>query len=69
MGRNKGGGTTMLYRRVIRGGFRERLQVLCWNCQWAKRLNGGICPRTGKDLRVPPTPAELEATRPKRKSG
>lgn len=29
------------------------LQLLCWNCQWGKRLGGGFCPHNpGRDLRL-----------------
>ncbi len=32
----------MLYRKLIREGFPEGYQVLCWNCNWAKSHGG--CP-------------------------
>lgn len=48
-----GRGPTTFLRSIIKRGFVARLQVLCWNCQWAKRLNGGICPKTGIDMRIP----------------
>lgn len=35
------------YKKIRRCGkenLREDLQILCWNCQWGKRLNGGFCP-------------------------
>jgi hypothetical protein len=63
VGSSKGNRLTGMYAKIIKAGFVERLQVLCWNCQWAKRLNGGVCPRTGVDLRVPPTPQELNRVR------
>lgn len=44
-----------LYNRIRKLGFENRpliLQVLCWNCQWGKRLNNGFCPHhPEKDLR------------------
>lgn len=31
----------------------DSLQLLCFNCQWGKRLNGGFCPHHPKiDLRI-----------------
>jgi hypothetical protein len=32
------------YRWVIRNCFPTDLQVLCWNCNCAKNMNGGVCP-------------------------
>lgn len=35
------------YWKLKKIGFENRpldLQVLCWNCQWGKRLNNGFCP-------------------------
>lgn len=28
----------------------DRLQVLCFNCQWGKRLNKGVCPHQVKGV-------------------
>ncbi len=36
-----GGG---LYRWIIKVGFPTDLQILCWNCNCAKNINGGVCP-------------------------
>jgi len=33
-----------LYRWIVRNKFPPMFQVLCMNCQWGKRNNGGICP-------------------------
>jgi len=33
-----------VYRWIKRNGFPSGFQVLCMNCQWGKRNNGGICP-------------------------
>ena len=33
-----------IYRWAIAHGFPDRLQVLCMNCNWGKRMNNGICP-------------------------
>jgi len=35
------------YRKIKQIGFENRpldLQILCWNCQWGKRLGNGFCP-------------------------
>ena len=33
-----------LYRLIIRQGFPEDYQVLCYNCNCGKHRNGGVCP-------------------------
>jgi hypothetical protein len=33
-----------LYMWIIKNNFPNFLQLLCWNCNMAKRTNGGICP-------------------------
>ena len=33
-----------LYGRIIREGFPDRFQILCWNCNAGKRRNNGVCP-------------------------
>ena len=41
------GGGHIFYRKLYDVGFESRpldLQLLCWNCQWGKRLNNGFCP-------------------------
>ena len=42
-GGHRVGGDT-LYRRLIRKGFPEGYQLLCYNCNFGKYYNGGICP-------------------------
>jgi hypothetical protein len=37
-------GGTVFYRWLIRNDFPKDFQVLCWNCQWGKVKNNGICP-------------------------
>ena len=39
-----GKGGERLYRWAIKHGFPATLQVLCWNCNCAKNINGGVCP-------------------------
>lgn len=38
------GGAGKLYPWLIRHGFPAGFQVLCFNCNHGKHLNGGICP-------------------------
>jgi hypothetical protein len=33
-----------MYRWLARNNFPSGFQILCMNCQWGKRNNGGICP-------------------------
>lgn len=33
-----------MHRWIIRNGFPPMFQVLCMNCNWGKRNNGGVCP-------------------------
>ncbi len=40
---NKGGGK-FTYRWIVKNGFPEGFQVLCFNCNSGRALNGGICP-------------------------
>ena len=39
-------GGTVFYRWLIKNGFPKDFQVLCWNCQWGKVKNNGICPHS-----------------------
>ena len=41
MGRNSGAGT---YQWLIKHDFPPGFQVLCWNCNLGKHINGGVCP-------------------------
>lgn len=34
----------VMHRWLIRNNFPSGFQVLCMNCQWGKRNNGGVCP-------------------------
>jgi hypothetical protein len=36
-------GASGIYRWLIKNNFPATVQVLCWNCQWGKRLCG-VCP-------------------------
>jgi len=36
--------TRKFYAWAIRNGFPKFLQLLCWNCNLGKKLNGGTCP-------------------------
>jgi predicted restriction endonuclease len=33
-----------MYQQIIKDNFPDHLQILCWNCNCGKNLNGGICP-------------------------
>lgn len=37
-------GSSQFYIWLIKNDFPEEFQVLCWNCQWGRQLNNGICP-------------------------
>ncbi len=39
-------GGTRFYRWLIKNNFPEGFQVLCWNCQWGKVKNNGVCPHS-----------------------
>lgn len=39
-----GGRSEVMYRWIIRNGFPDSLQLLCWNCNCGRSTNGGICP-------------------------
>jgi hypothetical protein len=32
------------YRKIVREGFPDIYQLLCWNCNYGKFRNGGLCP-------------------------
>lgn len=36
--------TFLVYKKLIREGFRSDLQILCYNCNIARQHNGGVCP-------------------------
>lgn len=38
------GHSTMFYRWLKKSGYPKEFQVLCMNCNFGKRMNGGICP-------------------------
>ena len=42
------GHSTKFYRWLLRTGFPKEFQVLCMNCQFGKRMNGGVCPHQCK---------------------
>ena len=39
----KRGNTKSLFRKIL-SGERTDLQILCWNCNLGKNVNGGVCP-------------------------
>lgn len=42
------GHSTQFYRWLRKGNFPEQFQVLCMNCQFGKRMNGGCCPHQAR---------------------
>lgn len=42
--RTSAGSHRSLYCWIIRNNFPSMFQVLCMNCNWGKRINGGVCP-------------------------
>lgn len=32
------------YRAMKKQGFPPTLQILCWNCNAGRHMNGGVCP-------------------------
>lgn len=44
IGGRKSAGSTRLYALIIKGGFTNDYQILCWNCNCGKAHNGGRCP-------------------------
>ena len=34
----------MMLNWLIKNNFPEGFQILCWNCQWGKVKNNGVCP-------------------------
>lgn len=42
------GHSTQFYRWLKKNSFPPNFQVLCMNCQFGKRMNGGICPHQAR---------------------
>lgn len=42
--RASAGSHRSLYCWIIKNNFPSIFQVLCMNCNWGKRMNGGVCP-------------------------
>lgn len=38
---------------IVKNGFPDDLQVLCWNCNAGKQLNSGVCPHEEAVLEYP----------------
>ncbi len=55
------------YRWIMKNGFPEGLQVLCMNCNFGKRMNGGTCPhKQGVTTKLPVR--EVGSSEPKRRT-
>jgi excisionase family DNA binding protein len=39
-----GGSGVSIYQWARRNGYPNKLQILCWNCNMGKKVNGGECP-------------------------
>lgn len=39
-----GNATVAFFKWIIANNYPDTIQVLCWNCQWGKVKNNGICP-------------------------
>jgi hypothetical protein len=56
----EGGGTKhrksgeFSYRRLKKSGYPSGYQILCFNCNWGRYKNGGICPHKKTLLVIPP---------------
>ena len=50
--RKQVGGGTMLYLAVVRQGFPEDYQILCYNCNLGRENNGGMCPHVAREAPV-----------------
>jgi hypothetical protein len=46
-----------LYRWLRDNNYPPIMQVLCMNCNFGKRMNGGVCPHVGDGPTLPPPPA------------
>jgi hypothetical protein len=42
--KKNGTGGANLYQRLKRQGYPPGFQVLCFNCNWGRHANGGVCP-------------------------
>lgn len=58
--KNLKGGNPMYYW-IIKNNFPEGFQVLCMNCNFGKRMNGGICPHKSKELHKIPITLEWQS--------
>jgi len=47
VGKRKDWGGHHLYRWLAQRGFPAGYQVLCFNCNHGRRMNGGVCPHKG----------------------
>jgi len=49
VGKRKDWGGHHLYRHLKQRGYPAGYQVLCFNCNHGRRMNGGVCPHKGKN--------------------
>lgn len=48
LGKSQGCGSSAFYCALVKAGFPEGFQVLCYNCNCGRHRNGGICPHKEK---------------------
>jgi hypothetical protein len=41
-----------VYYDLKKRGWPPGFEILCWNCQWGRRSNGGVCPHQENMLKV-----------------
>jgi hypothetical protein len=40
----------LLYSRIVKENYPTTYQILCMNCNFGKRMNGGICPHLSQNM-------------------
>jgi hypothetical protein len=48
-------GSAPIYRWLIKNNFPPGFQVLCMNCQFGKKYNGGVCPHQSRGVTTIPS--------------
>ena len=41
-----------LYVKIVKDGFPDSYQTLCMNCNFGKRMNGGVCPHKAQYAKI-----------------
>jgi hypothetical protein len=45
-------GGTNFYRWLMKNNYPKEFQILCFNCNWGKKMNNGICPHKTNILKI-----------------